>query len=49
MDNENSDQLFQNYESILQDVLLIVQEQREANNVNWAKAVKKSFEGIDIM
>ncbi|CAG8767553.1 14358_t:CDS:2 [Dentiscutata erythropus] len=49
MDNENSGQLFENYESILQDALLIVQEQREANNVKWAKAVEKSFEGISTM
>ncbi|CAG8779152.1 37717_t:CDS:10, partial [Gigaspora margarita] len=38
MDNENSEQLFENYESILQDALLI-----------WAKAVEKSFEGISTM
>ncbi|CAG8790313.1 4857_t:CDS:2 [Dentiscutata erythropus] len=48
-DNDNSDQLFENYESILQDALLIVQEQRKANNIKWAQAVEKSFEGISTM
>ncbi|CAG8745174.1 16778_t:CDS:2, partial [Cetraspora pellucida] len=49
MDNDNSDQLFENYESILQDALLIVREQREANNVKWAQAVEKSFKEISTM
>ncbi|CAG8768978.1 4554_t:CDS:2, partial [Gigaspora rosea] len=48
-DNDNSDQLFENYESILQDALLIVQEQRKASNVKWAQAVEKSFNGISNM
>ncbi|CAG8687421.1 6986_t:CDS:2, partial [Cetraspora pellucida] len=45
--NNNSDQLFKNYESMLQDALSIVQEQHEIKNVKWAKSVEKSFEGIN--
>ena len=45
--NNNSNQLFENYESVLQDALLIVQEQHAVNNVKWAQAVEKSFENIN--
>ncbi|CAG8491273.1 3778_t:CDS:2 [Racocetra fulgida] len=45
--NNNSDQLFKNYESMLQDALSIVQEQHEIKNVKWAKSVEKSFKGIN--
>ncbi|CAG8787079.1 3500_t:CDS:1, partial [Cetraspora pellucida] len=45
--NNNSDQLFKNYESMLQDALSIVQEQHEIKNVKWAKSIEKNFEGIN--
>ena len=45
--NEESLQLFSKYKSTLQDALEIVQEQENSNNIQWAEAVQKSFEGIE--
>ncbi|CAG8759479.1 1974_t:CDS:2 [Dentiscutata erythropus] len=38
--------LFEEYESILQDALAIVQEQHAASNTQWTQSVYKSFDGI---
>ncbi|CAG8548478.1 18746_t:CDS:2 [Dentiscutata erythropus] len=40
-------QLFSKYKSTLQDALEIVQEQENSDNIQWAQAVWKSFEGIE--
>ena len=45
--NNNSNRLFESYESVLQDALTIVQEQHAINNIKWALSVEKSFEGIN--
>ncbi|CAG8560844.1 3468_t:CDS:2, partial [Racocetra fulgida] len=41
--NNKSLQLFKQYKSILYDALEIVQKQENANNIQWAQAVQKSF------
>ncbi|CAG8693033.1 18945_t:CDS:1, partial [Gigaspora rosea] len=42
----NSDQIFKNYEIMLQDALTIVQEQHEINNIKWAKSVEKASKAL---
>ncbi|CAG8676171.1 9852_t:CDS:1, partial [Cetraspora pellucida] len=34
------------YKSVLHDALEIVQEQENANNIQWAQAVQRSFKGV---
>ncbi|CAG8453932.1 631_t:CDS:2 [Cetraspora pellucida] len=47
--DEEPCQLFEEYKSILQDALTIVQEQHAASNTQWAQSVYKSFDGIRTM
>ncbi|CAG8825280.1 5968_t:CDS:2, partial [Cetraspora pellucida] len=47
VDNNNgSTQIFEEYKSILLDALKIVQEQENANNIQWTQSVQGSFRGI---
>ncbi|CAG8779664.1 11967_t:CDS:1, partial [Cetraspora pellucida] len=46
-DNDTeSMQIFKEYKAMLSDVLKIVQEQENANNIQWARSVQGSFKGI---
>lgn len=47
--DEEPCQLFEEYESILQDALAIVQEQHATSNYRWAQSVYKNFDGIRTM
>ncbi|CAG8544265.1 10639_t:CDS:2 [Cetraspora pellucida] len=47
-DDENNEslQLFKQYKLVLYDALEIMQEQENANNIQWAQVVQKSFKGV---
>ncbi|CAG8749721.1 13818_t:CDS:2, partial [Cetraspora pellucida] len=47
-DDENNEllQLFKQYKSVLHDALKIMQEQENANNIQWAQAVQRSFKSV---
>ncbi|CAG8698407.1 12440_t:CDS:2 [Racocetra persica] len=46
-DNDTeSMQIFKEYKAVLSDALKIVQEQENANNIQWARSVQGSFKGI---
>ncbi|CAG8465459.1 13941_t:CDS:2 [Racocetra persica] len=46
IDDNESMHLFEEYKSILLDAIEIVQEQENANNIQWAQSVQGSFKGI---
>ncbi|CAG8765328.1 16596_t:CDS:2 [Cetraspora pellucida] len=46
-DNDTkSMQIFKKYNAVISDALKIVQEQENANNIQWAQSVQESFKGI---